>query len=113
MTDWQSERRCRDERLRAGSKFADGKVVAASAGTALLEAVIRPGDRICLEGDNQKQADFLAACLANADPKVLHDLHVVQSGIVLSEHIDLFEKGIQKSSTILTRDRRATQYRGL
>jgi Malonate decarboxylase, alpha subunit, transporter len=32
--------------------------------TALLEAVIRPGDRICLEGDNQKQADFLAACLA-------------------------------------------------
>src|SRR6202023_485253 len=46
--------------------------------------------------DNQKQADFLAACLANADPKVLHDLHVVQSGIVLPEHIDLFEKGIAK-----------------
>jgi malonate decarboxylase alpha subunit len=64
--------------------------------TALLEAVIRPGDRICLEGDNQKQADFLAACLAKADPKVLHDLHVVQSGIVLPEHIDLFEKGIAK-----------------
>jgi Malonate decarboxylase, alpha subunit, transporter len=31
----------------------------------------------------KKQADFLAACLAKADPKVLHDLHVVQSGIVL------------------------------
>jgi len=27
---------------------------------ALLEAVIRSGDRVCLEGDNQKQADFLA-----------------------------------------------------
>jgi malonate decarboxylase alpha subunit len=27
---------------------------------------------------------------------VLHDLHVVQSGIVLPEHIDLFEKGIAK-----------------
>src|SRR5271154_1678355 len=96
MTDWQNERRSREERLRAGSKFANGKVVAADAATALLEAVTRPGDRICLEGDNQKQADFLAACLANANPKVLHDLHVVQSGIVLAEHIDLFEKGIAK-----------------
>jgi malonate decarboxylase alpha subunit len=96
MIDWQSDRRSRDERLRAGSKFANGKMVAAGAATALLEAVIRPGDRICLEGDNQKQADFLAACLANADPKVLYDLHVVQSGIVLPEHIDLFEKGIAK-----------------
>jgi malonate decarboxylase alpha subunit len=96
MADWQSERRSRDERLDAGSKFAEGKMVAPDAATALLEALIRPGDRICLEGDNQKQADFLAACLANADPKVLHDLHVVQSGIVLPEHIDLFEKGIAK-----------------
>jgi malonate decarboxylase alpha subunit len=96
MADWQSERRSRDERLDAGSKFAEGKMVAPDAATALLEALIRPGDRICLEGDNQKQADFLAACLANADPKVLHDLHVVQSGIVLPEHVDLFEKGIAK-----------------
>ena len=27
---------------------------------ALLEAVLEPGDRVCLEGNNQKQADFLA-----------------------------------------------------
>jgi malonate decarboxylase alpha subunit len=96
MTDWQSEQRARNERLTAGSRFAAGKMVTSKDTTALLEAVIRPGDRICLEGDNQKQADFLAACLAKADPKVLHDLHVVQSGIVLPEHIDLFEKGIAK-----------------
>jgi malonate decarboxylase alpha subunit len=96
MADWQSERRSRDERLAAGSKFAEGKVVAPDNTTALLEAVIRPGDRICLEGDNQKQADFLAVSLVKADPKVLYDLHVVQSGIVLPEHIDLFEKGIAK-----------------
>src|SRR6202167_826494 len=96
MAEWQRERRARDERLAAGSKFAAGKTVAPNDATALLEAVVRPGDRICLEGDNQKQADFLAACLAEADPKVLHDLHVVQSGIVLPEHIDLFEKGIAK-----------------
>ena len=96
MADWQSERRVRDDRLKAGSKFAKGKIVAPNDATALLEAVVRPGDRICLEGDNQKQADFLAACLAKADSKVLHDLHVVQSGIVLPEHLDLFEKGIAR-----------------
>ena len=96
MVDWQSERRVRDDRLKAGSKFAKGKILAANDATALLEAVVRPGDRICLEGDNQKQADFLAACLAKADSKVLHDLHVVQSGIVLPEHLDLFEKGIAR-----------------
>ena len=96
MADWQSERRVRDDRLKAGSKFAKGKIVAPNDVTALLEAVVRPGDRICLEGDNQKQADFLAASLAKADPKLLHDLHVVQSGIVLPEHLDLFEKGIAK-----------------
>jgi malonate decarboxylase alpha subunit len=96
MVDWQSERRVRDDRLKAGSKFAKAKIVAPNDATALLEAVVRPGDRICLEGDNQKQADFLAACLAKADPKVLHDLHVVQSGIVLPEHLDLFEKGIAR-----------------
>ena len=42
-------------------------MVAEEHATALLEAVIRPGDRVCVEGDNQKQADFLGsaspACL--------------------------------------------------
>ncbi len=64
--------------------------------TALLEAVIRPGDRLCMEGDNQKQADFLARALARADLKKVHDLHIVQSGIVLPEHLDLFEKEIAR-----------------
>jgi malonate decarboxylase alpha subunit len=96
VADWHSEKRARDERLAAGRKFAKGKVVGVNDATALFEAVVRPKDRICLEGDNQKQADFLASCLAKADPKVLHDLHVVQSGFVLPEHIDLFEKGIAR-----------------
>ena len=55
MIDWQSERRSRNERLDAGNKFAEGKMVAPGNVTALLEAVVRPGDRFCLEGDNQKQ----------------------------------------------------------
>jgi malonate decarboxylase alpha subunit len=94
--DWDSQKRSREERLQAGSKFVHGKIVKPADTTALLEAIIRPGDRLCLEGDNQKQADFLAECLAKADPGELHDLHVVQSGIVLQAHLDLFEKGIAK-----------------
>jgi malonate decarboxylase alpha subunit len=94
--DWDSQKRSREERLQAGSKFVRGKIVKPADTTALLEAIIRPGDRLCLEGDNQKQADFLAECLAKADPGKLHDLHVVQSGIVLQAHLDLFEKGIAK-----------------
>ena len=96
MRDWDSQKRSRAERLQAGGKLARGKMVKPDDTTALLEAIIRPGDRLCLEGDNQKQADFLAESLAKADPKTLHDLHIVQSGIVLQAHLDLFERGIAK-----------------
>ena len=94
MAEWDAEKRDREQRLEAGRQFAKGKMVAPGDATKLLEAIIRPGDRVCVEGDNQKQADFLAGALAKADKGKVHDLHIVQSGIVLSEHLDLFEKGI-------------------
>src|SRR5258707_734154 len=62
--------------------------------TELLEASIEPGDRVAIEGDNQKQADFLAAALAKADPARLHDLHMVQSVLALPDHLAVFERGI-------------------
>jgi malonate decarboxylase alpha subunit len=62
--------------------------------TELLEAVIEPGDRVAIEGDNQKQADFLAAALAKANPARLHDLHMVQSVLALPDHLAVFERGI-------------------
>ena len=47
-----------------------GKIVEARDATRLLEAVIRPGDRVCLEGNNQKQADLLAArCSRSISPR--------------------------------------------
>ena len=49
-----------------------------------------------IEGNNQKQADFLAKCLCEVDPKKVHDLHMVQSVLTLPEHLDVFEKGIAK-----------------
>ena len=96
MTEWQKQRSERKARLEAGSRFATGKLAPPENAKALLEAVIRPGDRVCLEGDNQKQADFLAEALASVDPSNIHDLHVVQSGIVLQAHLDLFERGIAR-----------------
>jgi malonate decarboxylase alpha subunit len=89
-------RRARDRRLQAGAQYAQGKRVARENATALLEAVIRSGDRVCLEGDNQKQADLLAVSLAAMDSNKVHDLHMVQSGVVLPEHLDVFERGIAR-----------------
>lgn len=93
---WQRQRDQRQDRLNAASHVVNGKVVAADQTKALLEAVLRPGDRVCLEGDNQKQADFLADKLASVDRSKIHDLHMVQSGIVLQAHLDLFERGIAR-----------------
>ena len=96
MTGWRQERAARDARIEAGRAHAAGKVVAAANVIDLLEAILRPGDRVCLEGDNQKQADCLARGLSQCDPARVHDLHMVQSGIVLPEHLDIFEQGIAK-----------------
>ncbi|HEY6645378.1 malonate decarboxylase subunit alpha, partial [Povalibacter sp.] len=80
----------------AAANFANGKIVSASDATRLLETVIRPGDRVCIEGDNQKQADVLGAALLAVDTAKVHDLHMIQSGVVLPEHLDLFERGVAK-----------------
>ena len=96
MSEWRGEKLARDARIRAGRAHAQGKVVPAHSVVDLLEAILRPGDRVCLEGDNQKQADCLARGLSACDPGKVHDLHMVQSGIVLPEHLDVFETGIAK-----------------
>jgi len=89
-------RRARELRLEAGAALAQGKAVSRHDATALLTAVLQPGDRVCIEGDNQKQADLLAAALAAVDPRRIHDLHMVQSGVVLPSHLDVFDKGIAR-----------------
>jgi malonate decarboxylase alpha subunit len=96
MRDWNSQKTSLAERLSAGHQHASGKMVALTDLQALLEAVLRPGDRVCLEGDNQKQADLLAGALAAVDVSKVHDLHMVQSGVVLPEHLDVFETGVAK-----------------
>ena len=71
-----------------------GKLCPAERATQLLEAIIEPGDRVAIEGDNQKQADFLASALGNVNPGRVHDLHMVQSVLALPDHLAVFERGI-------------------
>ena len=96
MRQWNTRKQMREERIAAGRGFATGKLVDPETLVDFLEAVLRPGDRVCLEGDNQKQADVLAKGLAAMDPARIHDLHMVQSGVVLPEHLDVFDSGIAK-----------------
>ncbi len=70
------------------------KQVEASRAVDLLEAALEPGDRVCLEGNNQKQADFLADALVQLDPSCVHGLHMVQSVLSLPQHLDVFENGV-------------------
>ena len=93
---WTRQRSNRAARLARAATLAGvrAKTVQADAIVALLEALIEPGDRVCLEGDNQKQADFLARALTQVSPERVHDLHMVQSVLSLPEHLDLFELGI-------------------
>lgn len=89
----------RDEKARRLSIVApwleDGVLPSARIVDA-LEALIRPGDRVALEGDNQKQADFLSRSLAQADPQKVHDVHLLISSISRPEHLTLFERGIAR-----------------
>jgi malonate decarboxylase alpha subunit len=93
---WDTARRSRAARLTRARGVAPERWVEPGAVTALLEAILEPGDRVCLEGNNQKQADFLAAALGRVDPARVHDLHLVQSVLALPEHLDLFERGIAR-----------------
>ncbi len=94
MREWNRLARNRDARVERARAVSGDKIVDAASATKLLESVLEPGDRLCVEGNNQKQADFLARALASIDPAKIHRLHLVQSVLALPEHLDLFERGI-------------------
>ncbi len=93
MRRWDTRRAAKAERIAAAQPYATGKVVDQQRLIDLLHNVIRPGDRVALEGDNQKQADFLSRTLVDCDPARLHDLHMLISSVSRTEHLDLFERG--------------------
>src|SRR6516164_1261285 len=91
---WNSRREEKRQRLEQIAPYVDGKLVRPDAIVPLLEALLRPGDRVVLEGDNQKQADFLSRSLAQVDAARVHDLHLLVPSITRPEHLALFERGI-------------------
>lgn len=93
--EWNTKLKDYESRLVQIKPFLEqGKVVSTSNIIALLEAVIKPHDAVCIEGDNQKQADFLARSLCQVNPEKIYGLHMLQSSIALPEHLDIFERKI-------------------
>ncbi len=93
---WSRRRAEKARRLDQVRNLADGVVLPSDKIVAALEALIAPGDRVVLEGNNQKQADFLSRSLAQVDPGRLHDLHMIMPSVSRAEHLDLFERGIAR-----------------
>lgn len=96
VRQWDTKRQEKLSRLAAAAPYAQGKILNSKDIVAALETLIKPGDRVALEGDNQKQADFLSRSLVQADTKRLHDIHLLISTLSRREHLDLFEKGIAR-----------------
>jgi len=95
-TDWSSRREHKRRRLERVAPYVEGKLVRRDAIVAALEALLTPGDRVVLEGDNQKQADFLSRALAQVDPARVHDIRLLIPCITRPEHLTLFERGIAR-----------------
>jgi hypothetical protein len=61
---WHRRRDEKRRRIELAGHLANGRILPTDQLTAALEILIAPGDRVVLEGNNQKQADFLSRSLA-------------------------------------------------
>jgi malonate decarboxylase alpha subunit len=95
-SSWTTRRDGKRARLAQVSAHVDGKILAPAAIVPALEGLLRCGDRVALEGNNQKQADFLSRALAEVNPVKVHDLHLLIATLSRAEHLALFERGIAR-----------------
>ena len=95
---WQRRREDKARRLKKAGRLAEGRVLQTGSVVQALEALVEPGDRVFVEGNNQKQADFLSRGLAQVEPDKVHDLHILISSLSRPEHLDLFERGIAEKT---------------
>ena len=93
---WSRRRAKKAARLARVAPWMQGQVLKTSATVEALQALLEPGDAVALEGDNQKQADFLSRALVQVDPTKIHDLHLLISSVSRPEHLTLFERGIAR-----------------
>ena len=61
---WATRRAEKHRRLARVASIADGVVLPTDRIVDVLQNLIAPGDRVVVEGNNQKQADFLSRSLA-------------------------------------------------
>lgn len=94
--DWNKLKNNKNNRLERAQSITKNKFVDVKDLVKLFEAVIEPGDKLCIEGNNQKHADFLSEKLNLVDPQKINNLHIVQSNVALTSHLDIFENGIAK-----------------
>jgi malonate decarboxylase alpha subunit len=95
-SSWTRRREEKERRMQAVMPWMSGPVLPTEKTVEALESLVMAGDRIVLEGDNQKQADFLSRSLVRVDAKKIHGLHLIISSISRPEHLTLFELGIAK-----------------
>jgi malonate decarboxylase alpha subunit len=93
---WRTREAEKASRVARVASLARGKVLDGGAIVEALEGLIAPHDRVALEGNNQKQADFLSRALAQVDAAKIHDLHMLISSVSRPEHLTLFERGIAR-----------------
>jgi len=93
---WDTRRNEKQRRIDSVRSVAEGKVLPTDKIIPILETLIASGDRVVMEGNNQKQADFLSRSLAKVNPEKLHDLHMIMPSVSRAEHLDLFERGIAR-----------------
>ncbi|WP_447872550.1 malonate decarboxylase subunit alpha [Serratia fonticola] len=93
---WDTRRQEKKRRVASVQGQSQGKVIPTADLTSVLEKLLVSGDRVVLEGNNQKQADFLSRMLAEVNPAKVHDLHMIMPSVGRAEHLDIFEKGIAR-----------------
>src|SRR3984885_4809198 len=93
---WSRRRAKKAARLARIAPWMKGLVLETGAIVEALQTLLEPGDAVALEGDNQKQADFLSRALVQVDPAKIHDLHLLISSVSRPEHLTLFERGIAR-----------------
>ena len=91
---WSRRRTEKQRRLSLAAHLADGPVLKTADIVAALSILISSHDRVVLEGNNQKQADFLSRALVQVDPGKVNNLHLIMPSVSRPEHLDLFERGI-------------------
>ncbi|WP_431801046.1 malonate decarboxylase subunit alpha [Halobacillus andaensis] len=91
---WTTRRDAKTKRMNKITHITDSRVIPTDRMAEVLEELLLPGDRVVLEGNNQKQASFLSQALSQVNSAKVYDLHMVLSSISRPEHLDIFESGI-------------------